>query len=310
MTDTSPRAARIAAAAVAVAVCAPRGALRSCVAALLRSEVPHLELPAVDVRGRSAPTCVERAERYERLLLRALGARAGRARRGRSWSTRGAERVSGGSRRPGRSAPGCCSGWWGSRWPGRVAAPVRPRRRCGGIGATSVSRGRLRSTSWSTGWSSCSSSFVVLCVAAARRDGSWRAGSASRGGLPGAARPRRARGRRRRGLRRRCRTEARRASTTRRSWRATSGSQRRRASSDVPLRHRGVSGDTSQANAYAWGLGGTREIVLWDTLLDGRFDEREVDVVARARARPPLERAPAEGDRLVRARSRCPAPGC
>ncbi len=48
---------------------------------------------------------------------------------------------------------------------------------------------------------------------------------------------------------------------------------------DVPLRLEVVSGDTSQANAYAWGIGDTRQIVLWDTLLDGRFSDDEVDVV-------------------------------
>ncbi len=47
----------------------------------------------------------------------------------------------------------------------------------------------------------------------------------------------------------------------------------------VPLREESVSGDTSQANAYAFGLGSTRKIVVWDTLLDGRFSTREVDVV-------------------------------
>jgi STE24 endopeptidase len=48
---------------------------------------------------------------------------------------------------------------------------------------------------------------------------------------------------------------------------------------DVPLRLQVVSGETSQANAFAWGIAGTREIVLWDTLLDGRFSDAEVDVV-------------------------------
>jgi Zn-dependent protease with chaperone function len=48
---------------------------------------------------------------------------------------------------------------------------------------------------------------------------------------------------------------------------------------DIPLRVEEVSGDTSQANAYAFGLGPTSTIVLWDTLLDGRFSDREVHVV-------------------------------
>jgi STE24 endopeptidase len=48
---------------------------------------------------------------------------------------------------------------------------------------------------------------------------------------------------------------------------------------DIPLRIEKVSGDTSQANAYAFGMGPSSRIVLWDTLLDGRFSNREVDVV-------------------------------
>ena len=47
----------------------------------------------------------------------------------------------------------------------------------------------------------------------------------------------------------------------------------------IPLRVEEVSGDTSEANAYAFGLGPSARIVLWDTLLDGRFSEREVNVV-------------------------------
>ena len=40
-----------------------------------------------------------------------------------------------------------------------------------------------------------------------------------------------------------------------------------------------VSEQTSQANAFAFGIGPSRRVVLWDTLLDGRFTDREVDVV-------------------------------
>lgn len=47
----------------------------------------------------------------------------------------------------------------------------------------------------------------------------------------------------------------------------------------VPLAVEKVSGDTSQANAYAFGVLGTRRIVVWDTLLDGRFTDREIAVV-------------------------------
>ena len=48
---------------------------------------------------------------------------------------------------------------------------------------------------------------------------------------------------------------------------------------DIPLRVEEVSGDTSEANAYAFGIGPSARVVLWDTLLDGRFDTGEVNVV-------------------------------
>jgi STE24 endopeptidase len=47
----------------------------------------------------------------------------------------------------------------------------------------------------------------------------------------------------------------------------------------VPLRVEQVSDDTSQANAFAFGFGPSARVVLWDTILDGRFDDAEVDVV-------------------------------
>ena len=47
----------------------------------------------------------------------------------------------------------------------------------------------------------------------------------------------------------------------------------------IPLRVESVSEETSQANAFAFGLGPSRRVVLWDTLLDGRFSPGEVDVV-------------------------------
>jgi STE24 endopeptidase len=48
--------------------------------------------------------------------------------------------------------------------------------------------------------------------------------------------------------------------------------EREQGVAEIPLRVEEVSGDTSDANAYAAGLGPTRRVVLWDTLLDGRFD--------------------------------------
>jgi STE24 endopeptidase len=47
----------------------------------------------------------------------------------------------------------------------------------------------------------------------------------------------------------------------------------------IPVRVEKVSDITDQANAYAAGLGPTRRVVLWDTLLDGRFTDGEVKVV-------------------------------
>ena len=47
----------------------------------------------------------------------------------------------------------------------------------------------------------------------------------------------------------------------------------------IPLRVESVSEETSQANAFAFGVGPSRRVVVWDTLLDGRFSPSEVDVV-------------------------------
>lgn len=47
----------------------------------------------------------------------------------------------------------------------------------------------------------------------------------------------------------------------------------------VPVRVEEVSGYTKLPNAYAAGLGPSRKVVLWDTLLDGRFADEEVLVV-------------------------------
>jgi len=47
----------------------------------------------------------------------------------------------------------------------------------------------------------------------------------------------------------------------------------------VPLRVEEVSDFTTLPNAYAAGLGPSRKVVIWDTLLDGRFGDDEVRVV-------------------------------
>jgi STE24 endopeptidase len=49
--------------------------------------------------------------------------------------------------------------------------------------------------------------------------------------------------------------------------------------SGVPVSIEDVSGTTSQANAYAVGLGPSRKVVLWSTMVDGSFTTREVKVV-------------------------------
>jgi STE24 endopeptidase len=47
----------------------------------------------------------------------------------------------------------------------------------------------------------------------------------------------------------------------------------------IPVRVEDVSDFTSAPNAYATGLGPSRRIFLWSTLVDGRFDDGEVRVV-------------------------------
>jgi STE24 endopeptidase len=56
--------------------------------------------------------------------------------------------------------------------------------------------------------------------------------------------------------------------------------ERREHAGDPPLRVEKVSDTTTQANAYSAGLGPSRRIVFWDTILDGRFSHREVRFVA------------------------------
>jgi STE24 endopeptidase len=55
--------------------------------------------------------------------------------------------------------------------------------------------------------------------------------------------------------------------------------ERRAGVGHVPVRIQNVSGDTSAPNAVTEGLGVSRRIVIWDTLLDGRFSPGEVRVV-------------------------------
>jgi STE24 endopeptidase len=48
---------------------------------------------------------------------------------------------------------------------------------------------------------------------------------------------------------------------------------------EIPLRVLEVSDDSQQANAYAYGIGPSRRVVFWDTILEAPFDEGEQRVV-------------------------------
>jgi STE24 endopeptidase len=47
----------------------------------------------------------------------------------------------------------------------------------------------------------------------------------------------------------------------------------------TPVRVQKVSAVTSQVNAFTAGFGPSTHVVIWDTLIDGRFNRREIDVV-------------------------------
>jgi STE24 endopeptidase len=55
--------------------------------------------------------------------------------------------------------------------------------------------------------------------------------------------------------------------------------ERAQGISGVPISIENVSGTTSQANAFAIGFGASRKVVLWSTMVDGSFSDREVRVV-------------------------------
>jgi Zn-dependent protease with chaperone function len=55
--------------------------------------------------------------------------------------------------------------------------------------------------------------------------------------------------------------------------------ERRVGVTGTPVRVQKVSDWTDQANAFAVGFGPSTNVVLWDTLLDGRFSRREVNAV-------------------------------
>jgi STE24 endopeptidase len=62
-------------------------------------------------------------------------------------------------------------------------------------------------------------------------------------------------------------------------YRADVAALARREGVHPPVRQLKVSGWTDQANAFAAGLGPSTRVVIWDTLLDGRFSRGEVRVV-------------------------------
>jgi STE24 endopeptidase len=56
--------------------------------------------------------------------------------------------------------------------------------------------------------------------------------------------------------------------------------ERREDAGNPPIRVEDVSDQTTAANAYAVGIGPSERVVFWNTLLDGRFTDREVRFVA------------------------------
>ncbi len=61
--------------------------------------------------------------------------------------------------------------------------------------------------------------------------------------------------------------------------RSASELEARQGVSGIPIAVEDVSGTTSQANAYAVGFGPSRKIVLWSTMIDGKFSDAEVEAV-------------------------------
>jgi STE24 endopeptidase len=56
--------------------------------------------------------------------------------------------------------------------------------------------------------------------------------------------------------------------------------ERREDAGNPTVREQTVSDQTTAANAYSMGIGPSERVVFWDTLLDGRFSDREVRFVA------------------------------
>ncbi len=60
---------------------------------------------------------------------------------------------------------------------------------------------------------------------------------------------------------------------------AATADERAQGLGRIPIRVEHVSDTTNEANAYAVGLGLSRRVVLWDTLLDGSYSKAEVNAV-------------------------------
>ena len=134
-----------------------------------------------------------------------------------------------------------------------------------------------------------------------RRSRSWsRSPSASRaaGGCPAAPSSSRSR---------RCSSSSRAGSRAAGDIRSRPGASRRHRADRGGRARAGagrvmeVSDWTDQANAFAAGFGPSTRVVVWDTLLDGRFSRGEIDVVRRPRARARAQPPHRQGHRLVRA---------
>jgi STE24 endopeptidase len=58
------------------------------------------------------------------------------------------------------------------------------------------------------------------------------------------------------------------------------GLERKEHAGNPAIREQTVSDTTTEANAYSVGIGPSKRVIFWDTLLDGRFSDREVRFVA------------------------------
>ena len=258
------------AAARAVLLVAFAGLWIAAAAYLWRSAVPAgLDLPALDESDYFSAAELDAARDYERVarliavgtIAAVLAVLAVYAHLGTRFLRESAAAA---------SARGCSSPCWASAWPGSRCCPRVPRAL---VAATArPSRGPGTATGW-WGAGSRSGRVPLRLSRDARRDGAR--GAAAQAVVD----PRRRRLRRARlfsfifpylagGERLR---DPELVSDAR-------AYAREQGISPVPIEVAEVSTETSAPNAWA-GLGPSRRIVLWDTILDGRFDRGELDLV-------------------------------